>query len=577
MSPDETRLLLHDLGVHQIELEMQNEELRRAQVELDATRARYFDLYDLAPVGYITLSEKGLALEANLTASALLGITRGELTTQPSFTRFVFKDSLEAYYQRRRQLVETGKPQAFDLRMVKKDGTFFWAHIEASTAQNADGSMVCHVVLSDITERINADALREKLEARNRELQKSESLGRMAAGIAHHFNNQLQAVMGYLELVIDELPRNASPVQSLTEALVAARKASEVSKQMLTYLGQTVSLREPMDLSEICRQTLPALRAGMPPSVVLETKLPSSGPVINANPSQIQQVMANLVANAWESIADARGSVRLTVKTVAAADLPTANRVPVGSQLQDSAYACLELADTGCGIADGDVEKLFDPFYSSKFPGRGLGLPVVLGIVRVHLGAITVKSDPARGSVFSVFFPVSPVTASGSKPRALAPNAPRDGLASDRARTGTMLVVEDEPTVRKIVSRSLRQAGYTVLTAKDGVEALDVFRQHAPKISCVLCDLTMPRMNGWETLTALRKLSPGIPVILCSGYSEAQAMEGDHPELPQAFLSKPYKLGALNDVIRQVLPKTTPTNDDGEKAGAGAERNEKTR
>ena len=176
---------------------------------------------------------------------------------------------------------------------------------------------------------------------------------------------------------------------------------------MLTYLGQTRAQHEPLDLSEVCRRSLPMLRAAMPKDVVLETDLPSPGPVISANANQMQQVLTNLVTNAWEAIGDGRGVIHLTVKTVSPADIPTAHRFPVDWQPQDHAYACLEVADTGSGIADKDIEKLFDPFFSSKFTGRGLGLSVVLGIVRAHGGAVTVESEPGRGSIFRVFLPVS--------------------------------------------------------------------------------------------------------------------------------------------------------------------------
>jgi CheY-like chemotaxis protein len=376
----------------------------------------------------------------------------------------------------------------------------------------------------------------------------------MAGAIAHHFNNQLQAVTMSLELAMNDLPPNAGPVERLTEAMQSARKAAEVSSLMLTYLGQTVAKREPLDLSEVCHQSLSLLSIVRPQSGALETDLLTPGPTINANANQIQQVLTNLVTNAWEASGDGRGAIRLTVKTVSAADIPAVNRFPIDYQPQENAYACLEVADAGCGIPGKDIEKLFDPFFSSKFIGRGLGLPVVLGIVRAHCGAITVESEPGRGSVFRVFLPVSAEAVPQKPvPVAQALKTAGGGLSACHAQAGTVLVVEDEPAVRKMVTLALKRLGFTVLAAEDGLEAVAVFRQHRDEIGCVLCDLTMPRMNGWETLTALRKLAPGIPVILSSGYSEAQVMEGHHPELPQAFLSKPYEHKALINAISQVL------------------------
>ena len=203
------------------------------------------------------------------------------------------------------------------------------------------------------------------------------------------------------------------------------------------------------------------------------------------------------------------------------------------------------MADEGCGIADQDIEQLFDPFFSSKFIGRGLGLAVVLGIVRAHQGAITVESEAGRGSIFRVFLPPAADD--------IARRPDQTVKSPAIAWGGTVLLIEDEETVRKIVGTMLTRLGFTVLEAADGIEAVEVFRLHRDEVRCVLCDLTMPRMSGWQTLAALRKLEPGIPVILASGYDEAQVMAGDHAEWPQAFLGKPYRLKGLRDAIGRAL------------------------
>jgi len=248
-----------------------------------------------------------------------------------------------------------------------------------------------------------AEADKENLESQNRQLQKSESLGRMAGAIAHHFNNQLQAVMGNLELaMMKELPQGAKPIERLIAAMQAARKAAEVSGQMLTYLGQTPGKHEPLDLSEACRQSLTLLQAAAPKGMTLKADFPSSGPVIRANAGQIQQVLVNLVTNASEAAGENQGAISLAVKTVSQANIPASKRFPIDWQPQENIYACLEVADTGCGIPDRDIENLFDPFFTTKFTGRGLGLPAVLGIVRALHGAVTVESEPGRGSVFRV-------------------------------------------------------------------------------------------------------------------------------------------------------------------------------
>jgi PAS domain S-box-containing protein len=431
-----------------------------------------------------------------------------------------------------------------------------------SQAQRLGGQCVGRVwCFRDVTERVHAEAEKAKLELLNRQLQKSESLGRMAGAIAHHFNNQLQTVMMGLEMALKGMshdPQGSS--EFLTEALLSARKATEVSRLMLTYLGQIPAKREPLDFAEICQRSLPVLRAAMPTDVVLEVDFPVPGPTIQSNGGQIQQMLANLVTNAWESRRDGRTSIHLAVKTVSASDVPAANRFPIDCQLQDAAYACLEVADAGSGIAGKDIEKLFDPFFSSKFTGRGLGLAVVLGIVRAHQGIITVESELGRGSVFRIFFPVS----SEAMPRKPVPVAHALGSTG----SGTVLIVDDESSLRKVLKTALKGMGFEVLDAQDGVEAIELFQRHSDKIRLVLCDLTMPRMDGWQTLSALRKLDPRMPVILCSGYSESQVMAGDHSDRPQAFLNKPYEYEKLRETVFQTLKTSSPPTYGPEKSTA---------
>ena len=666
--------ILHELRVQQIELEMQNDELRRTQVELDTERMHYFHFYDLAPVGYITLSEKGIVLEANLTAANQLGRVRGAILNLP-FSSFILREDQDIYVLRCKQLFKTGEPQVCELRMVKNNGMNFYAQLEAIVAQHSGEAPVCRIVISDITERKRAEAaLREseerfrrlaenakdmiyrmslpdgqyeyvspasidllgytpeefyesrlliqkiihpnwsayfqeqwkkllsgempplyeyqilhksgeekwlqqhnvlirddngypkaieaivsditdrksaeaeqsELEAQNRQLQKSESLSRMAGAIAHHFNNQLMVVTGNIELVIEDLPSGTPFVKNLTEAKKAAQKAAEVSSLMLTYLGQTTGKQAPMNIGEVCNRSLPLLQAALPKRIRFETHVASPGPAISGNVNQIQQMLANLIANAQEAAGNGIGAIELTVKTVSAAEIPVAHRFPIDWQPQDSAYACLEVADAGLGIAENDIEKIFDPFFTSKFIGRGLGLPVVIGILKTHRGAITVHSKPGSGSIFRVFLPVLPE-------KIIPP--PEKVTPPFRVKRGTALLVEDEAQVRRMAALMLARLGFTVLEAGDGVEAVALFRQQKDNIRFVLCDMTMPKMNGWETLSALRKLSPGIPVVLSSGYNESEINTDDHPDRADAFLHKPFSGKELANVVRQVLPQ----------------------
>ena len=362
----------------------------------------------------------------------------------------------------------------------------------------------------------------------------------MAGAIAHHFNNKLQSAMANLELISGQ-PQGMDPSKYLTRAKQATERAAAISRLMLVYLGQSSFKREPQLLSMLCREALIAIEGTLPDHLTLETDWPSPGPVISANADQIQQVLSNLVANAWESMGEIKGRVRLGLRTCQASAIASEHRFPIDWQPQGENHACLEVADTGSGIVETDIEKLFDPFFSTKFSGRGLGLPVVLGIVQAHGGAVTVESKQGYGSVFRVYLPVSAEAIPSPSERLIQVPEPTAG--------GTILLVDDDEFLLASTGALIERMGFTLLTAKDGLEAVEVFQRHRDEIRCVITDLTMPRMDGWETLTALRRLDPALPVILSSGYDKAQVMSGQHLDYPQGFLSKPYSLRQLSDAL----------------------------
>jgi PAS domain S-box-containing protein len=385
-------------------------------------------------------------------------------------------------------------------------------------------------------------------------LMKAESLSRMAGAIAHHFNNKLMVVTGNLEMAMRALPQNAPAGAFLEQAMQGARQAAEISTLMLTYLGQMHGVHAPLDLVAFCRQRLPELERGRPPNIEFRTDLPDPGPIILGDARQIRQILINLIANAGEAIGSESGTIRLAVRTVSRADIPGAYRFPLEWEPQASRYACLEISDTGCGIADADKDKLFDPFFSTKFTGRGLGLAVVIGMLRGNDSGITVESAVGRGSTFRVFLSLAPAAEARQPASATqAPQQTADGRAASAGKSCTMLLIDDDPAIREVVAFMLKSLGLAVLTAENGVAALEVFRRYRAEIACVLCDLNMPHMDGWATLTALRALRPDLPVILASGYDEARALTGDHPEQPQAFIGKPYDMRGLRDTIEKVL------------------------
>ncbi len=520
----------------------------RQRLEAEAGLEKQLMLvWETSAEGMCMTDAQGQIVRVNEAYGRMVGKPRPELEGQLLTVVQGAEQQAASLLSYRERFARREVPRLEELRVTLWNGRQVWFELSNSFFEHSPFPTLLLSQFRDITERKLADAERERLEALNQQLQKSESLGRMARAIAHNFNNHLQPVILGLEMAIEDQPKKGAPDAHLNDALLSARRAAEISNQMLIYLGQSQAQPEPLDLSEICRQGLSILSAAVPKTVVLESSLPAPGPVILANANQIQQVLTNLLTNAWDASGDRSGTIHLTVKEVSATSLPTKNRFPVDWHPHAAAYACLEVADTGCGIAAANIGKLFDPFYSTKFAGRGLGLSVVQGIVTKYGGNLTVESEPDRGSVFRIFLPITTTT--------VAPPPVLTVPLLQRVEPGTVLVVDDDSSVRKFVEVALRRAGVKVITAVDGVDALDLFAQHRGEIGCVLCDLTMPRMDGWQTLTALRQQAPGIPVILASGYDESKVMDGHHPELPHAYLRKPYEMKALIEALNLVRQK----------------------
>jgi len=428
-------------------------------------------------------------------------------------------------------------------RIKCKNGTYKWILDRGKVIHwLADGKPLRVIgTHTDIDARKQAEAERRQLEQQLQQAQKAESLGRMAGAVAHHFNNQLAVVQGNLELAMEETMDNAGLRGYLAEAMSAGQRAAEVSGLMLTYLGQTPGRREPLDLSELCRQHLRQLNRPLTGDVLIESNLMDPGPVVQFNRQLFRQVLFHLVKNGLEAVAEGPGRVTLSTSIAEAADIPSTGIVPVGWKAESARYACLEVADTGPGIATGDIYNIFDPFFSTKFTGRGLGLPVVLGTIKACNGAVGVQSGKTHGTFFRVYLPLA--GASVAKP-------PPEFVPVAMAGAGrTVLLVEDQDMVRKMSETMLQRLGYSVIAAENGPKAIELFDRHREEIRCVITDLTMPDMDGWQLIAALRRRATGIPVILASGNNEAEALGRDEAEQVQAFLQKPYSMDQLKTAL----------------------------
>jgi PAS domain S-box-containing protein len=543
---EETRALLHELQVHQIELELQNEELRRAQLELMASREKYFDLYDVAPVGYLTVSEKGLILEANLTAANLLGWERGHLIKQP-LPRFILREDQDIYYRHRKQLLETQAPQVSELRMVRRDGTPFWARMEAILARGSDDAPLCRTSVSDISDRKRAEEQRLEMEHRLQQMQKLESLGVLAGGVAHDFNNLLTAILGQADLVMGDLPPVSQARERIQKIMEASRRAADLCLQMLAYAGKGYSVLKRVDLGALVEEMTHLLKTSINKKAILNLKLEPGLPPIQADASQIRQVVMNLIINASEAIGEGGGVITISTGSQES-DQDYLRESCLENDLPAGLYVYLKVSDAGCGMDEETQRRIFEPFFTTKFTGRGLGLATVQGIVRTHRGALKLHSEPLEGTTFTVLFP-----AFRTHEEEKTETTTEAADVAEWRGSGTLLLVDDEATVREVITEIVEQLGFSVLSAADGREALDLYRERREEITVVVLDMTMPHMDGEETFRELRRLNPGVRVILSSGYAEQDVVSRFAGKGLSGFIQKPYTLDELRTTLSRVM------------------------
>lgn len=563
VTPEELRRMFHELRVHKIELEMQNEELRRVQGDLDTARRRYLDLYDQAPVGYCTLSAEGLIQEANLTAAILLGVPRKELTGLP-ITSFISREDQDTHYLQLRRLRQTGTPYACDLRMAGKAGPGFWAHLMATATHIPDegpgpdpqAPVLTRLVLTDITESKRVQAEKVDLEIRLQKAQKAESLGLLAGGIAHDFNNLLGAMLGNLELFrLGQDPEGPGMARlCAVEELIS--RASLLVAQILAYAGKRTWKPRTLDLNQQTQEVVRLLRATLLRRATLVWR-PAAEPLLMAgDPAQIQQVIVNLVLNATEALGPRDGTitVRTGTQDLRAGDLAS---LPGGQKLRPGPHLWLEVADNGPGIPAAIQERIFDPFFTTRFTGRGLGLSAVRGIVQAHQGAVLLTSQETVGTTFRLLFPavaeMAQADPAGTPMGEIGAGPDAGGQAEAFCGAGTVLVVDDEDALRAVAVGALRRMGFDTLEARDGLEALGVYEANRARIRLILMDLTMPGMDGVEACRQLRLTGAEAPIILSSGFDPESLASALKAEGFCRFLPKPYRYQALLSTVRAAL------------------------
>jgi PAS domain S-box-containing protein len=591
--PDETmeelRTALEELRMADQELRQQNEELAAAQLQLEIERQRYLDLFELAPDAYISTDVLGVITEANQSASRLLRIPHRTLPGRP-LAPYVSIDDRPRF----RALLSQRDPglgsTTLRFKVQPRHGEPLEAEFTYSTAHDFRGNAVgFRWIIRDITEQqrlaghvraltveleqkvldrtadlraaqslsddllVREQAARHAAEAsaaESRHVQKLESIGILAGGIAHDFNNLLHVVLGNADLALGQLPKGTPARESLEEVVRATLRAADLTRQLLAYSGKGAFVVRHLDLSSEVREMATLLRTAISKQAVLAWELAPDLPAVSADPTQIRQIVMNLITNASDALGEESGTLTLRTGVVHSEELQDDRygqpRQGEGGQPAPGPYVYLEVADTGAGMSQDTLNRIFDPFFSTKFTGRGLGLAAVTGIVRAHNGLIRIRTDPGQGTSFRVLFP--PVAGPARKEE--EPPSMRSGWRG----TGTILVVDDEEGVRDVAERMLQEIGFCTITAEDGRQALDLLTRAEDRITGILLDLSMPRMGGQETLARLRATRPDLPVVMMSGYTQQVVAEqlGESTG-STAFLQKPFVAEDLVTAFRRFV------------------------
>ncbi len=535
-----------ELGKTNQQLQLELAERKRTEAALRESEERFRDLFDQAPIAYHEIDRNGVVQRVNQAECALLGLEPSEILGR-SVWDLQAPDQRELSRQEtRRKISEKQSVSPFQRTYVSKDGGVHTMEIHERLIREETGEAVgIRSAMIDITKRVEAENESERLEAQVRHAQKLESLGVLAGGIAHDFNNLLVGILGNAGLARMDLPPESKVQSTLQEIEAAGQRAADLTNQLLAYSGKGRFVVEPLDLSKLTGEMAHLLKVSVSIRASMEYELASEIPPIEGDATQIRQVVMNLIINASEATAEEGGVVRVSTGVLQASRQHLDGTV-LGGDLAAGSYVYFRVNDNGQGMDEETMAKIFDPFFTTKFTGRGLGLAAVLGIVRGHRGTIEVITRPGAGTTFCVLFPASMRPADGETPAA---PVSREGWA----RKGKVLVVDDDESVREVARAMLENCGFGVLTAGDGRQGVEVFRDHADETVAVLLDLTMPGMQADETVRELRLIRPNSKVILSSGYSEEEVTAQLGEKDIAGFIQEPYKLSEFSRKVREIV------------------------
>jgi len=526
-------------------LEKNNQLLEQRVVErtaaLQATRDELQSTLDNMIDTYYRIRADGVVERASASVFSLLGY-------QPSEIAGLSLQALSVDGQQFTQLADAlrqhdGAIINQKVQLKHKSGHAIWASISARVMKDEQGELTgVEGVVRDISQQVQADLQKQEMENKMTHVQRLESLGILAGGIAHDFNNILAAIMGNAELAQLNALDGLSVQQELKNIIGGSARAADLCKQMLAYSGQGIVSKSEVNITTLVEEELQLIDISISKNISLKLELSNTLPSVCADKTQVQQVIMNLVTNAAESIGEEKQGDITIMTTMIQADSKALACRYIDAIREPGAYVLLEVTDNGCGMDDATMERIFDPFFTTKFTGRGLGMSAVLGIVRAHGGTIQIDSEQGHGTCFRILLPVSGRSSSDQVKAA-------DKTMRPHNLSCTVLVVDDEMMVRKVVERLLGRLGCKVVLAANGKEAVEVFRQHRQEIDVVLLDMTMPIMGGKEALKELRNLESSLPVFICSGYRHESVADMFDEVQPSGFLQKPFSLNILNDML----------------------------
>jgi PAS domain S-box-containing protein len=512
----------------------------RSQEELSDAEALWRSLIESHPDQVLIFERDGTIRFAN---RIMPGFREEDLIGRDGL-EFVLPEHRERARAVVRQVWDSGVPADLEVPAYNLKGSLSWFYVRLAAIRHQGRTVGLVASSREITERKQAEQERAALDLKLQQKQKLESLGVLAGGIAHDFNNLLTGILGNADLARLESPPGSAAAPYLDHIEHVCLRAADLCKQMLAYAGKGRFVLEHLDLNRIIADMMHLLQLSISKSAVLKPALGPDLPQVRADASQLRQVVMNLVLNASEAIGGKSGLIGLTTG-VMRVSRDYIRHALLDPDFPEGDYVFLEVSDNGPGMTEEVKAKVFDPFFTTKFAGRGLGLAAVQGIVRVHKGAIKVYSEPGRGTTFKVLLPRAAEPAGEVPAAEVAP--------ADWRGEGTVLVADDEDTVRAIAARALETVGFRVLLAANGEEAIDRFRADPETFRLVLLDLTMPRLGGEEVFRELRQLRPDVRVLLMSGYAEQEVMTRFEGKGLAGFLQKPFQLPTLVAKVRQAL------------------------